>query len=121
MHEYDYEEIDVLNPIRPYDFETGREKDWYEAGLVDGKEACFKYLTEVTTISVETLESNGFAKEGTSYCTAVGDFRIFAEKRKDDWYVNVRNGETYQTAWINTVGQLRTFVLMCGCGIEIRL
>lgn len=121
MQDYCYEDIESLNPIRPYDFETGREEDWYRIGLIDGTEAYGIYLTDKTPISIKILEFNGFAKEGTSYCTTVGDFRILAEKRKDDWYVNIRNGETYQTAWINTVGQFRAFTLMCGCGIEIRL
>lgn len=121
MQDYRYEDIESFNPIRPYDFETNREEDWYQIGLIDGTEAYGIYLTDKTPISVEILQSNGFAKEGTSYCTSVGDFRILAEKRKDDWCVNVRNGETYQTAWINTVGQLRAFALMCGCGIKIRL
>lgn len=121
MQDYSYEDIESFNPTRPFNFETGREEDWYKVGLIDGTEAYGKYLTDETPISIKILESNGFAKEGTSYCTTVGDFRILAEKRKDNWYVNVRNGETYQTAWINTVGQFRAFALMCGCGIEIRL
>ena len=121
MQDYRYEDIEPLNPIRPHDFETGREEDWYKIGLINGTEAYGKYLTDGTPISIKILESNGFAKEGTSYCTTVGDFRILVGKRKDDWCVNARNDETYQTAWINTVGQLRAFALMCGCGIEIQL
>lgn len=121
MQDYCYEDIESFNPTRPFDFETEREEEWYKIGLIDGTEAYGKHLTDGTPISIKILESNGFAKEGTSYCTSVGDFHIFAEKRKDDWYVNARNGDTYQTAWITTVGQLRTFALMCGCGIEIRL
>ena len=30
------EEIESLNPIRPYCIETDREQKWYEVGLVDG-------------------------------------------------------------------------------------
>ena len=35
----DYESIQELNNVRPYEFETDRERKWYEIGLIDGAEA----------------------------------------------------------------------------------
>ena len=32
-----YEEIEKLNDVRPYDFETEREKKWYEIGLIEAR------------------------------------------------------------------------------------
>ena len=33
------EEIEQLNDVRPYCFETDREEDWYKIGCIDGLDA----------------------------------------------------------------------------------
>lgn len=32
------QDIEQLNPVRPFCFETEREEEWYNAGLIDGLE-----------------------------------------------------------------------------------
>ena len=51
----DYESIQKLNNVRPYEFETDRERKWYEIGLIDGAEAA-----DIKNAYIETKIKNAF-------------------------------------------------------------
>ena len=123
-----YEEIENLNDVRPYDFETEREKKWYEIGLIDGREAAdvkyakFVSYEDKTYITAEWLVRNGFVKtsiptEDYLYCNdAVEICARLKDEEAVEWKVNIQfldHGDV-QSLDICTVGQLRMFLAICG-------
>ncbi|MBQ3690876.1 MAG: hypothetical protein II937_13595 [Bacteroidales bacterium] len=136
-----YEEIENLNDVRPYDFETEREKKWYEIGLIDGKEAAdvkyakFASYEDKTYITAEFLMRNGFElhevdgkpdhefanlcrdKDYYLYCDDVEEISAeIIDNEMGVWHVEVGfldHGNT-ESLDICTVGQLRMFLAIEG-------
>lgn len=130
-----YEEIENLNDVRPYDFETEREKKWYEIGLIDGKEAAdvkyakFASYEDKTYITTEWLTKNGFERQKVQngidkepkpeyiYCNDA--IEISAELRDEErgiWrvWINFLDECCPTDLDICTVGELRMFLSIEG-------
>ena len=46
------EEIESMNVVRPYSFETDREEQWYNVGLEDGLEAAFSEVNGIKPFDI---------------------------------------------------------------------
>lgn len=117
--------IENLNGVRPYDFETEREKKWYEIGLIDGKEAAdvkyakFASYEDKTLITTEWLVKNEFEKREYDYLYCDDVVEISAQCTDTEtgtWHVYVNWLDSYnpQSLDIYTLGQLRMFLSICG-------
>lgn len=127
--------IENLNGVRPYDFETEREKKWYEIGLIDGKEAAdvkyakFASYEDKTLITTEWLRNNGFEKHEVPYLERCLYTYIYSDdtleieavlhdEERGIWEVTKTYYDESNTdqdvVYICTLGQFRMFLAICG-------
>lgn len=125
------QKIENLNDVRPYDFETEREKKWYEIGLIDGKEAAdvkyakFASYEDKTYITDEWLRKNNFEfKIGDKddpdyylYCDDVVEITIILSNEEAGiWEICIQFLDHGDTEVLNicTLGQFRMFLAIEG-------
>lgn len=114
-----YEEIENLNDVRPYDFETEREKKWYEIGLIDGKEAADVKYAKITSyedktyITAEWLEKNEFEKRNKYEYLYCNDTEEIIAMLKDEeggiWHIYVNfldHGECKKLTFVRSVSSV---------------
>ena len=75
------EDIEKLNGVKPYSFETEREQEWYEAGLVEGLDVADSErdkLGHMKSIAKELDKWLGENEDGRAYVV-----RLFEKKGED--------------------------------------
>ena len=79
------EEIEQLNDVRPYCFETDREEDWYKIGCIDGLDAA-DAEPDTTNIWHDVSEEPKFNQW---FLAQIGDDAfdtfIMAMEKNQDW------------------------------------
>lgn len=90
------EEIEQLNDVRPYCFETDREEDWYKIGCIDGLDAA-DAEPDTTNIWHDVSEEPKFNQW---FLAQIGDDAfdtfIMAMEKNQDWE-NWSNGINIKT------------------------
>lgn len=110
----DYESIQKLNDIRPYEFETDRERKWYEIGLIDGAEASDIKNDDIRPITVDFLKNNFEDSSAASkmFSTTKKQTQTSVDVFGTDgtWKVVIEDNVVY----IKTIGQFKAFLRMFG-------
>lgn len=110
----DYESIQKLNDIRPYEFETDRERKWYEIGLIDGAEAADIKNDDIRPITVDFLKNNfeDSSEASKMFSTTKEQTPISVDVFDTDGTSKVVIEDN--VVYIKTVGQLKAFLRMFG-------